>query len=521
MRAVIVIRLSRLTDASTSPERQLQKCQELIAQKGYIEVGIAEDLDVSAGKTTPFTRPQLGNWLNHRTDEFDVIVFYRMDRIVRSLLDLADLIRWCQEHKKTIVSATESFLDLTMPYGDIIALLVAKTAEMELAAISARNASSSQYLIQQGRYRGSTPPWGYRPEGEKGNWRLVHDAEQVAIIEEVVRRVLDLHEPLNRIAHDLTRRGVLTPRDRFAELRGREVKNREWSVTPLKRSLLSKAMLGHAISDGKSVRSDDGSPVIRAEPILKPEVLEQLRVELEVRSERGEPTPRTSSLLVRIIYCGICGEPAYKFNGGSHSRFPRFRCKSVTKATKCGNRTIRADDLELLVDQLPRTLLGESERLGRVWDSGSDNSAELADVNDMLTDLTGVLGTGPYKAGTPQRAELDRRIAELSARQDQLSSEVVKPSGWVWQGTGEKFSDWWERQDIEDRNIWLRSMGVRIEFDRNQIRVDAGDLSEMARQVNPTGPIADMMGLFKTMTENGISGITEEIDGTLVPTFAG
>ncbi|WP_234801081.1 recombinase family protein [Mycobacteroides abscessus] len=64
-------------------------------------------MDVSAGKTTPFDRPQLGDWLTNRHHEFDVLVVFRMDRIVRRLLDLADLIRWCQTHSVALVSATE------------------------------------------------------------------------------------------------------------------------------------------------------------------------------------------------------------------------------------------------------------------------------------------------------------------------------------------------------------------------------------------------------------------------------
>src|ERR1700752_5288054 len=30
-----------------------------------------------------------------------------------------------------------------------------------------------------------------------------------------------------------------------------------------------------------------------------------------------------------------------------------------------------------------------------------------------------------------------------------------------WLGTGEKFADWWESQDVTGRNVWLREMGVR------------------------------------------------------------
>ena len=75
-RALIVIRLSKVTDATTSPERQLEICGELCQQRGYEVVGVAEDLDVS-GSVDPFNRkqrPRLSRWLANEEEPFDVIV---------------------------------------------------------------------------------------------------------------------------------------------------------------------------------------------------------------------------------------------------------------------------------------------------------------------------------------------------------------------------------------------------------------------------------------------------------------
>ena len=82
------------------------------------------------------------------------------------------------------------------------------------------------------------------------------------------------------------------------------------------------------------------------EPILTREVFDRVRVELSGRAERGEPTERSTSLLLRVVHCGVCQKPAYRFNGGSHSQFPRYRCSSMTKADKCGDITIKLDDAE-------------------------------------------------------------------------------------------------------------------------------------------------------------------------------
>ncbi|OBI88649.1 hypothetical protein [Mycobacterium asiaticum] len=165
-------------------------------------------------------------------------------------------------------------------------------------------------------------------------------------------------------------------------------------------------------------------------------------------------------------------------------------------------------------------MLGTSERLERVWDSGSDHSAELAEINDTLADLTGLLRAGPYKAGTPQRVKLNERIQALAARQAELSTETVKPSGWTCQPTGEKFADWWDRQDVTDRNVWLRSMGIRLEFkyatERStpSVNLGLGDLGTLTKQLDANGPAARWQAVLSAMGENG-QGITVGLDGSV------
>ncbi|RJO72177.1 recombinase family protein [Nocardia panacis] len=533
-RALVVIRLSKVTETTTSPERQLEECRALCDQRGYEVVGIAEDLDVS-GAVDPFDRkkrPHLARWLHgERMDEdgnpipFEVIVTYRVDRLTRSVRHLQILMAWAEDHDMLVVSATEPHFDTSLPFSAVLIALIGTVAEMELAGISERNASAARHNIKAGRYRGSTPPWGYAPSNETGEWRLVRNKDQSDIINEVARRVIE-GEPLLRIAHDLTRRGIATPKDEFAKQRGREVKGREWSVTQLKRSLLSETMLGHAVSGGTAVRNDDGSPVIRSEPILSREIFDRVAVELSGRSKRGEPNTRTTSLLLRVIHCGhpcshkqqgiecpddcsgTCGEAVYKFNGGSHSQFPRYRCRTMTRAFKCGNRTIRVDQTDAAVEQTILSLLGSSERLERIWDAGEDHSAELADINNELVDLTSQLSVGAFRAGTPQRAKLDARIAGLAERQAQLSSQVVKPAGWRMLPTGELFGDWWSRQDIVGRNIWLRSMGVQVRFNRDgNLYIDLGDLNTLTTGLRPGPTVQGAVAAFEIMQRAGIQGI--------------
>ncbi|MFE6923974.1 recombinase family protein [Nocardia sp. NPDC057663] len=544
-RALIVIRLSRVTDATTSPERQLGECRALCAQRDYEVVGVAEDLDVSAGQTAPFDRPQLGEWLKpERAHEYDVIVFYRADRLVRRVFDLADMIRWSRANRVTLVSATESHFDLSTDFGDIIALLVAKVAEMELKAISERNQGTFDYNLREGKWRGGVPPWGYLPgKDDKDEWRLFQDPTQADVIREVAERVLE-GEPLRVIARDLTDRPVLTPKDRFAEHQGREVQNYEWHSGALKRALLSPTLLGHVVTrevetdeDGHVVltgkgkkqfgpelvlRNDDGSPLVRSEPVLSRDVFDRVGAELRARENRKEPTARSTSLGLQVVFCGVCGEPAYRLKGGE-GRAARYRCASAQKRAQCSNRSLPLEYADDAISGFVLGVLGDSERLARHWDSGSDHTAELADINATLVDLVGQLGTGVYRAGTPQRAALDASIAARAKRQEELSREAVKPAGWTWKPTGEKFSDWWERQDTEARNIWLRTMKVRVGFntstnDRGRVQIDGlsvdlGDIQTLTQQVSPGGTATSLADAFEAMRQAGVEGAEIGPDG--------
>ncbi|MGB3604386.1 MAG: recombinase family protein [Gordonia sp. (in: high G+C Gram-positive bacteria)] len=488
-RALIVVRLSRVTDATTSPERQEQACRELCEQRGYDVVDVVEDLDVSAGATTPFTRPKLGPWLANRHNEFDVLVVYRMDRLVRRLLDLADVIRWGQAHDVAIVSATEAFLDLTAPFGDIVAMLVAKTAEMELEAISTRNASASRHNIRSGKWRGGIAPWGYVPEkDETGVWRLVQDPEQVAIIHEVVERVL-AGEPLRPIAADLTKRGVLTPKDRMSQIKGREIKHYGWASGRMKEQLTSRTLLGQIITrdpvvdakgqsqrDAKGQRilgpefvvtGDDGRPVVRAEPILTREIFDRVGAALRSR-EVDRTATTTSGLLLKVLFCGVCGRPAYRLKGGP-GRKPRYRCayaqdKKGTAGVSgpCDNRSVPLEWADDEVEAHVLDRVGSMERMTRIWFSGSDARGELAEIDELLGDLVDQLGTGAFKRGTPQRKRLDARIAALTERQESLRGQPIEASGWRYEGTGETVAEWWSRADQATRTAWLRDSGVRV-----------------------------------------------------------
>lgn len=539
-RAVIVVRLSRQMEESTSAERQLADCKRFCEQRGWDVVGVAEDLNVSAGSTTPFKRPALREWIGAgardrdgypsdpgRSAEYDVLVFWRLDRLVRRTAHLADVLRWAEAFDVSLVSATEQHFDLSTSMGKVIVQLVSMFAEMELEAIQERTGADSANRIRSGKYRGAVPPWGYMPHhDDRDGWTLVHDDYQVRQIQDVVNMVLDGRSS-RAVAAEMNKRGELTPRDRHHQLRGRDTKGYKWAAGGLARALRRPTLMGYVTAsdneldangkpkrgrDGRRVlrpeeivRNDDGSPLMR-EPILDRDTFERLGAELDNRAiTRTKPT---GALLVGVIFCGNCGEPAYRFKGKEGAKV-RYRCRS-TSTKSCGPAV--STELEYCDEQVSGLLLGllgESERLHRVWDRGNDRSAELADIEDQLLDLTDTIGTPGFRRGTPQRERLDERISDLTRRQEELAGEVVRPAGWRWQGAGELFSEWWDRITVQERNEYLRTMGVRVEFSYPGGRV-RGVPPNLAIEF---GEIYKMVETLTGGTGNAVAGVLESISG--------
>lgn len=523
-------------------------CEKLCAERGYQVVGTAEDPDVSAGSTSPFERPSLGRWLRE-PEQFDVLVFYRVDRLVRSMNHLWQMISWGETHGVDLVSATEADIDTASAQGKLMVTMTATFAEMELEAIRERTRSSYHHLADQGLYTGGIPPFGYEPfqEPHTGDWRLRVEPESAQILQGICKRYLD-GESLQSIVNQLNSDKVLTAKDRHDIARGREPKGAEWTTKTLKRMMQSPAILGYAVhgerlTDNKGNprkkngrilygdlqirRKPDGTPIRRAEGIISEQEYERLQAELARRTKtRASANNKSESLLLRVLYCAECGKPMYKYRGTGY-RKDRYRCGSAQYRTahSCINGAVLVTAIDEFVESEILRIFGESQKLERIWDPGEDNAQELDDVNRSLADIVDLLTSPAYRAGTPQRQKLDQRIQELSERQQALSGQVTRSAEWVWKPTGEIFAIWWSKLTMKQKNDYLRDMGVsavvRAEkrselFD---LELTLGDLDRMAQQLD-LGDVARQVFARRDVLE--ASGSLGQIvtDSTTVTAFA-
>ena len=238
-----VVRLSDLTDETTSPERQLAKIETYAKLHDHELIGVAEDLDVS-GAVPPDKRPQLGPWLK-RLDEWDACVVARFDRLSRSVRDFANFCSWLDENGKALV-CLDPQIDLSTPAGRSFAQMLSVFAEFERSMIAARVKDAYTAARKDGRYAGGQQAFGYRPVKRAKGWGFEPDPDYAPIVQEMATRFL-AHESLNMIARWLNDSGVPTSRNVVRLRSGKLVKPGQVAGNHRAQDPASPAVLGATV----------------------------------------------------------------------------------------------------------------------------------------------------------------------------------------------------------------------------------------------------------------------------------
>lgn len=495
LRGVSALRLSVLTDETTSPERQREANHGAASALG-IDLADREavDLGVSASKTTPFERPELGSWLR-RPDDFDALVFWRFDRAVRSMDDMHELAKWARDHRKLIVFAEgpggRLELDFRNPLSvmtELMVTLFAFAAQMEAQAIRERVTSAQAAMrTMPFRWRGSRPPYGYMPAPlEGGGWTLIQDPEAVAVIERIIKELKG--DPSNgvpgkslaAIARGLNADGIPSPRDHWSLKKGRKTGGKTggkpgetvvrerfaWRHGAIKELMTSERLLGWKLTDNKPVRDSDGAPVMATpEPILTREEFDAVGALLDERSVEHKTVDRvdTVALLLRIVHCTGCGERMYLDRPSGKTE--TYKCGASIRGKHCPTPVaIKRDWAEEFVEREFLRMLGALEvtetRTIPGYDPQPEIDATLAEF-EAHQEQQGRQRSSAAKAAWQRHADaLDARLAELEKR------EKVEPRVEEIR-TGKTYADIWAKADTAGRRQLLQHAGAHLDVKRS------------------------------------------------------
>ncbi|MEU5809443.1 recombinase family protein [Streptomyces sp. NPDC047718] len=492
-RVLGVVRLSKVSDETTSPERQRRSIQRWADQEGHVIVGWVEDIDVSGG-VEPWKRAEFGKWLpstigkevssiehriameESRAAEYDIICALKLDRLSRRVLHVHTLVEWCEKHGKE-VATVEDGINLNTQMGKLLFSLIASFAEGELEAIKARAKSSYNHLVKEGRWRGGRIPYGYRAEKQDtgDGWRLVPDdygTDTAGTLREIVRRLIE-GESANSIAQWLNKDPAKTPTSLDAQLirNGKPPKGGRWTAANTAKVVRSLNVLGQmevteeVVVDGKKtkrtriVRDAEGRPLQRAEPLITQEEWELANKKLDENTSKRNGNRKGGSPLLRVAFC-TCGEPAYL---GPGRNWPYYRCASRTTHKPCptGSKGIAAHVLEGAVEEVFLRAAGDVEIVRKVFRPGVDFTRDIEEVNRALAELREDREAGLYSSELGKQ-EYRETYKRLDARREQLMAQPTRPDTWEEIPTGETYRERWAKLLTQhEKGRELRAAGIK------------------------------------------------------------
>jgi DNA invertase Pin-like site-specific DNA recombinase len=483
LRAVVGARVPHLDDDIDTTRKvshlaQTEEGERWAEARGYSVVGTFEDLGVSAGKTTPFERPDLGQWLKpERLHEWDVLVFAKIDRAFRSTIDCVEFAKWTKTHKKILAFAGDGvLLDYLHPKKDSLDQMMSEFfiyvgsffAAIELSRFKTRATDRLDYLRMTDRVSHGVAPLGYRtvPHPSGQGKALERDPKGYKLLHQIKTKLVDENQSLTSIARWLNEQGKTT---NVSKSRG----GGKWSVATVKRVLTSQRTQGlrvmavyepapteanpdHKKRTGeKLVLDPEGQPIRMAEPTFSEEDWTNIQATLGERTASGKARQMTPNPLGGIGYC-VCGcaLSLHRRKSSSGKLHTYVRCGRSPDSCR---GAVRLDHAEGILEENFLEAHGHLEMQRMVFVRGEDHSQELAQTEKSLERLRWESDNGLIDDESLYRS----RLSALSARKADLTVNTVVPARYDPVGTGKTYQELWSDENTDRRQV-LRDSGIRL-----------------------------------------------------------
>lgn len=184
-----------------SIEEQINQCWNACSKRGWIVRYVFID-ECQSGSSVE--RPKFQLMLeNAKTGKFNVIVFWKLDRFCRSLVDLVNVERTLRQWRVELCSVTE-FIDTTTSVGRFNYRNLASAGELEREIIGERARLGMYGLARENKWPNPHPPFGYdKDEGAK----LIINKDEARL----VRRIFKMYiakKSMPQVAYELSKEGI-------------------------------------------------------------------------------------------------------------------------------------------------------------------------------------------------------------------------------------------------------------------------------------------------------------------------
>lgn len=332
MRAAIYARISKARRDEDGPEtlgvdRQVDRCKALAERLGATVEHVYIDNDKS-GKAGVVRPEYEAMKLAVASDELDLVLCYKTDRLSRDRVALQLLYELFKKHDTKLHTDTEGAITLDTADGALMAGIRAELAQYERAVISMRVKAQKEQAAKQGRVLGSR----FRLYGYADKHRTALNEAEAKEIRDMATAFLEGHT-LYALAMRLNRKGSTT------------VAGGTWRARDIRRVLTNPAYVGDRVLNGEVVAKGDW-----------PTILDKLtfdRIVSKVEAnQRGPYKAHRKYLLSGILYCTKCN---HRMGGGIVNQKPVYRCLMADGG--CGRVSRIAEPLDKAILDLTVMLI--------------------------------------------------------------------------------------------------------------------------------------------------------------------
>ena len=322
---------------------QRRECRRFLEQQGWVLVHEEREDGISGHKVRASKRDSIQTIKEYVIQKkFDIILVFMFDRIGRIADETPFVVEWLAKNGIRVWSAKEGEQRFDNHTDKLTNYIRFWQADGESEKTSIRTKTSLGLLVEDGHYKGGSPPYGYKLVKSGRLDKKKNEKKNLAVLDEeavIVRKIFDLYVKhgygVHRIANTLIAEGIKTRADK------------NFHHSSIKNIISNLTYTG-------VLRSDESrSNVIEDLQIISPALFQKAQDILKKRNAdaadaRTYPMNTESRCLLNgKVYCADCGSRLvvatngrYFYENGVKLKRLRYMCYGKAyKRTDCQGQT--------------------------------------------------------------------------------------------------------------------------------------------------------------------------------------
>lgn len=426
-----------------SVQAQIERIIRYAEETGSQLVKIYVDEGFTA---TKMKRPDLLTMLDE-LDTFDVLVFTRLDRFSRNVLDANKMVKTMEEFNVGIKSIEEEDIDTSTADGKFNFDLRVSLAEREAKKTSERIKSVFEFKVKNGQPISGNQPYGYTIETKDNKKKIIKDPNLEHIIEDI----------FNYFSKHHTIRGTMT------YINGKYDISKNYNC------------IHRVITSTEYYGLYEGNPTYYPPYITKEEFEKnQQRVKANIKERKSAKTYLFTSL-IKCPFCGhkMVGKHTKRTNkNGTIREYWGYICSNNQRNKMCSSGKVINENyiLDFLLKNVEKLA---KKHIAEVMEVKPAEKTDIPQnrINEILEEMDRIKHSFHKRRMTVQ--EYDRDYEALERELSNLQKEVPNESDII---ILEEFlmSDWrtvYDSLDKENQRALWRNLIKEIKLDK-EFKID-------------------------------------------------